>query len=49
MKRSGMNASQLTVRNVNRYRDVWLPQPDGRQLPVECLETVLVGELAPFE
>ena len=22
-------------------------QPDGRQLPVECLETVLVGDLVP--
>lgn len=32
-----------------RQRDSADPNPDGRQwLPVECLETVLVGEFEPL-
>lgn len=43
-----MTVNWLDRRMSHRQRDSCDPlPPDGRQLPVDCLEIVLVGELAP--
>lgn len=44
------NNGEDVIMTPHRMRESFDPHPDGRQLPVECLETVLpVGELVPLE
>lgn len=45
----GTNSCAIIHARHHLQRDSCDPRsPDGRQLPVECLETVLVGEFVPL-